>query len=192
MAAGARDGAVSCAASRCLPAIVGTSPAVTEPEAAADVRTLAQFEADVEELREELKIAGLSAEIVKDQAVVWAKGFGFADLENQIPATENTPYGIASLTKPFAAALLMQLVEAGQLDLDAVIAEILQDTVFTFPPPAEAPAEGYAALCAGIQEIGRSTSGPMAPYAFLFQLPLRYRTDCGSAPSDSHSPGEAG
>ena len=159
--------------SACQP-IVATSPAITEPEAAADVDPLAQFEADVEKLREELKIPGLSVAIVKDQEVVWAKGFGFADLENQIPATEDTPYEIASLTKPFAAALLMQLVEAGQLDLDAVIAEILQDTVFTFPPPAEAPAEGYAALCAGIQEIGRSTSGPMAPYAFLFQ---DYRCD---------------
>lgn len=49
------------------------------------------------------------------------------------------------------------------------MAELLRDTVFTFPPPAEAPAEGYAALCAGIQEIGRSTSGPLAAYAFLFQ-----------------------
>ena len=75
--------------SACQP-IVATPPAITEPEAAADVDPLAQFEADVEKLRQELKIPGLSAAIVKDQEVVWAKGFGFADLENQIPATEDT------------------------------------------------------------------------------------------------------
>ena len=50
--------------SACRP-IVATSPAITEPEAAADVDPLAQFEADVENCREELKIPGLSAAIVK-------------------------------------------------------------------------------------------------------------------------------
>jgi CubicO group peptidase (beta-lactamase class C family) len=34
-----------------------------------------------------LKIPGLSAVVLKDQKVVWIKGFGFADLENKIPAT---------------------------------------------------------------------------------------------------------
>ena len=59
----------------CQPIVV-TPPAVTEPEAAADVDPLAQFEADVEELRQELQIPGLSAAIVKDQEVIWAHGFG--------------------------------------------------------------------------------------------------------------------
>jgi CubicO group peptidase (beta-lactamase class C family) len=60
----------------------------------------------------------MSAVIVKDQNVLWARGFGFADLEKRIPATPDTVYYIASLTKTFATTALMQLVEQGKLDLD--------------------------------------------------------------------------
>ncbi|MBO0721123.1 MAG: FAD-dependent oxidoreductase, partial [Blastocatellia bacterium] len=79
---------------------------------------IARFERQLEELREKLKIPGLSAAIVADQKVVWAKGFGYADLENKTPATPETNYRIASLTKTFASMLLMQLVEQGKLDLE--------------------------------------------------------------------------
>lgn len=47
-----------------------------------------------------------------------ARGFGFADLERRIPATEQTPYLIASVTKPISAVVAMRLVELGKLDLD--------------------------------------------------------------------------
>lgn len=83
---------------------------------------LERFSTELENLSQLLKIPGLSAAIVRDQNVIWAKGLGFASLENQIPATPHTPYRIASLTKPFAATLLMQLVERGQLDLDEPMA----------------------------------------------------------------------
>src|SRR5262245_23429582 len=79
---------------------------------------LAAFEKRIDSLREELKIPALSAAIVKDQKVVWAKGFGYADLENKIPATEHTSYHLASLTKTFASTVLMQLVQDGKVKLD--------------------------------------------------------------------------
>ena len=79
---------------------------------------LATFETQAEELRRQLRIPGLSAVILKDQKVVWSKGFGFADQEKQIAATPDTLYHIASLTKTFAATLIMQLVEQGKLDLN--------------------------------------------------------------------------
>ncbi|MGH9833569.1 MAG: serine hydrolase domain-containing protein, partial [Blastocatellia bacterium] len=79
---------------------------------------IARFEKQLDELREKLKIPGLSAAIVRDQKLLWSKGFGHADLENKIAATPETNYRIASLTKTFASALLMQLVEQGKLDLD--------------------------------------------------------------------------
>jgi CubicO group peptidase (beta-lactamase class C family) len=79
---------------------------------------LASFESQVEVLRKQLRIPGLSAVVLKDQKVIWTKGFGFADQEKQIPATPDTLYHIASLTKTFAATLIMQLVEQGKLDLN--------------------------------------------------------------------------
>ena len=79
---------------------------------------IASFETQLESLRQELKIPAYSAAIVKNQKVIWAKGFGYADVENKIPATEHTAYHLASLTKTFASAILMQLVQDGKVKLD--------------------------------------------------------------------------
>jgi CubicO group peptidase (beta-lactamase class C family) len=83
-----------------------------------DLKRLRRLEAQFEQLRSLLRIPGMSAAIVKDQRLLWAKGFGYADLEKRVPATPNTLYYIASLTKTFATTVLMQLVEQGKLDLD--------------------------------------------------------------------------
>jgi CubicO group peptidase (beta-lactamase class C family) len=79
---------------------------------------LARLETQLESLRQELKIPAYSAAVVKNQKVIWAKGFGFADVENKIPATEHTAYHLASLTKTFASTILMQLVQEGKIKLD--------------------------------------------------------------------------
>jgi len=92
-----------------------------------DQQRLARFEKQADELRTLLKIPGLSAVIVKDQKVIWAKGFGFADFENRSPATPDTLYSIASLTKTFAGTLIMQLVEQGKLDLDGPVSHYSTD-----------------------------------------------------------------
>jgi CubicO group peptidase (beta-lactamase class C family) len=93
--------------------------------AGSDREIYAQFEAKLEHLRQELKIPGFSAAIVKDQELVWAKGFGYADLDPDDPvrASPDTPYRLASVTKPIAATLIMGLVEEGVLDLDDPISE---------------------------------------------------------------------
>ncbi len=76
------------------------------------------FQSKLEAIRVTLKIPALSAAIMQGEEIVWAKGFGYADVENKIPATENTSYRIASVTKTFTSTLIMQLVEKGKLDLN--------------------------------------------------------------------------
>ena len=89
-----------------------------QPLVAVDQDRFLRLEQQFEQLRIFLKIPGLSAVVVRDQEVVWAKGFGFADRDRHIQATPETPYHVCSLTKTFAATLILQLVEQGQLDLD--------------------------------------------------------------------------
>ena len=79
---------------------------------------VALFEQELAALTETNNVPGLSAAIVHKQAVIWARGFGYADIEKQIPVTAETPYRLASVSKPFAAILLMQLIEEGKLTLD--------------------------------------------------------------------------
>jgi CubicO group peptidase (beta-lactamase class C family) len=64
-------------------------------------------------------IAGAAVAVVKDGAVVFEKGYGYADVAKKIPfAPQETVFGIASISKTFTATAVMQLVSAGQLDLD--------------------------------------------------------------------------
>ena len=77
-----------------------------------------RFREQLELDRQALKIPGLSAVILEDGKVLWIEGFGHADVEKQIPATPDTLYHIASLTKTFAAILTLQLVEKGRFSLD--------------------------------------------------------------------------
>lgn len=92
--------------------------AARRPVAMSDAERVAQLESRLESLREELKIPAFSAALVKNQKVMWARGFGFADVEAKTPATDHTPYHLASLTKTFASTIIMQLVESGKIKLD--------------------------------------------------------------------------
>jgi len=61
---------------------------------------------------------GVSIGIIYDQDLIWAKGYGYSDLEKKIPATPSTAYRIASITKLFTATAILQLRDAGKLQLD--------------------------------------------------------------------------
>lgn len=99
-----------------------TYPAQIKVDALKDeTKVLAAFRHFLEELRRDLKIPGLSAAIVKDENILWAEGFGYADMENQVKATPDTTYYLASLTKTFASTVILQLVEQGKLDLDTPV-----------------------------------------------------------------------
>ncbi len=84
---------------------------------------IASFVQKLDSLRKEANIPGLSVAVVRNQAIVLAAGLGHADVENDIPATAETPYDIASVAKPLSAVVALRLVEAGGLDLDRPIAD---------------------------------------------------------------------
>ena len=86
-------------------------------------QSLTEFENVLDRIRTDLKIPGFSAAITKDRKIVWAKGFGYANKENMIKATPETVYHLASLTKPFAAIIIMQLIEENKLTLDTPISD---------------------------------------------------------------------
>jgi len=60
----------------------------------------------------------LSIAIVLDQKIIYSQAFGYADVDKKIPATTNTIYRIASMTKLFNATMLMQLTERGKVNLN--------------------------------------------------------------------------
>ena len=63
--------------------------------------------------------------VAKDGRIVWEGGIGWANRDKRIPATANTIYPLASISKPLTATGLMVLVDRGQIDLDRPINEYL-------------------------------------------------------------------
>jgi D-alanyl-D-alanine carboxypeptidase len=68
---------------------------------------------------------GLSLVIVKDEEIVYQKGFGLADGLRNVPATADTVYNQWSMVKPFTAAAVLQLHEQGLLDIDDPVSNYL-------------------------------------------------------------------
>ncbi|HUU44221.1 MAG TPA: serine hydrolase [Acidobacteriota bacterium] len=63
--------------------------------------------------------------VAENGGIILAKGYGLADVENNIPNTPKTKFMIGSITKQFTAILVMQLVERGTLRLDNTISDFL-------------------------------------------------------------------
>ncbi|MGE0600916.1 MAG: serine hydrolase domain-containing protein [Dehalococcoidia bacterium] len=67
-----------------------------------------------------LQVPGAAAAVLHD-GVVYAAGVGVTNIEHALPVTPETLFQIGSTSKTFTAAALMQLVEAGKVDLDATV-----------------------------------------------------------------------
>jgi CubicO group peptidase (beta-lactamase class C family) len=92
------------------------------------------------ELGEEIKkhhIAGAAVSVVKDGKLFFAKGYGYADLENKIPVDpERTNFRTGSIAKLFTWTAVMQLAEQGKLDLNADVNDYLDFRIpDTYPQP---------------------------------------------------------
>ncbi len=97
--------------------VIGAMPAA--PAHAQDQRALVRYVDSVANAAvSEHRTPGVSIAIVRNGRTVLAKGYGFADLENDVPATPQTVYRIGSVTKQFTAAAIMRLKEQGKLSLD--------------------------------------------------------------------------
>lgn len=70
-------------------------------------------------------LAGLAIVVARGDRILLAKGYGFSDLENRIPATSETVFEIGSLTKQFTALAIMQLVEQKKLALSDNVQTLL-------------------------------------------------------------------
>jgi CubicO group peptidase (beta-lactamase class C family) len=68
---------------------------------------------------------GLAACIVKGGEVLWSKGYGWANLSEQVPMTPDTIMNIGSISKTVTATAVMQLHESGKFGLDDDVSEYL-------------------------------------------------------------------
>ncbi len=110
---------------------IGSYSLIAIPSACSQARytefepALARFEAQLARDVAADSIGAITAGVVVGGEVIWAKGFGWADLEKQIPADAETIYRTGSISKSFTAVVLVQLAEQGILDLDDPVEKYL-------------------------------------------------------------------
>jgi CubicO group peptidase (beta-lactamase class C family) len=120
--------------------------------AAANTDRFARLDAALDTNFRELKMPGVSAALMIRGKLVWTGTRGWADIAARKPVTTDTPFNIASLTKPMTAVVLMQMVERGQLSLDTPMqrydptftdARITVGHVLSMTSEAKPPGESY-------------------------------------------------
>jgi D-alanyl-D-alanine carboxypeptidase len=105
-----------------------------KPEVAGAIQVLDAWIQAVASSREE---PGLSIGIVAGRDLIWSKGYGFANIDKRVPAVSSTLYRIASISKVFTATALLQLRDAGKIQLDDPVSKHL--SWFRVKQPPDSP-----------------------------------------------------
>jgi len=83
-----------------------------------DSAAAAQFAVQLDSLRRAEGIPGLAVVVLRDTTVLLARGYGLADVSQGVLVTPETPFNIASVSKPLSAIVALRLAEWNALDLD--------------------------------------------------------------------------
>jgi CubicO group peptidase (beta-lactamase class C family) len=135
-AACVRTGSVGTLAVQQAAVVPASTPAADYSQEIAKAQAIAQriydegLEAGAKELQgKKLRPTGFAVAVAVDGKVIWAQGYGKADLEQDVPVTPSTKFRIGSVSKPLTATAVALLRQQGRLDIDAPV----QKYVPSFP-----------------------------------------------------------
>ncbi len=94
----------------------------------------AEFEAKLASFVRENRLYGAVAGVVHVDQLAWSGGAGFADMAAGRPAGQDVLYRVASITKTFTGTAIMQLRDAGKLDLDDPVVKWLPELADSATP----------------------------------------------------------
>jgi len=116
-------------------------------------------------------IGSITVGVIAGSRLVWTRSVGFADMKARRLANRNTVYRIGSITKPFTAVMLMQLVAAGRIQLSDPVERYLPEVrQIASKPPGTAPFTflQLATMTAGLarepEEAGPFWTGPVSDW----------------------------
>ena len=98
--------------------IVSTAGLVAATQFTAFEATIAAFDAEVAAAVAADGAGCVTVAVFDGNEIIWAKGYGWADIEKRVSATPKTIGRTGSISKSFTAVLMMQLAERGVLDVD--------------------------------------------------------------------------
>jgi CubicO group peptidase (beta-lactamase class C family) len=136
----------------------------------------------LEERMAHYDVSAVSLAVIDDYEIVWAEAFGLADAEEGTPATTETLFQAASVSKSVAAAGVLAAAQAGELDLDAPINSIL--TSWTLPANELTAVSDVTPRRLLSHTAGTTVQG-FAGYAIDADVPTVVQVLEGAAPANS-------
>jgi CubicO group peptidase (beta-lactamase class C family) len=97
-----------------------------------DAQQLDEIDEFVSKQVADQKITGLSIGIIVNGKIVMAKGYGLANIEHKIPASQNSVYKIGSLSKQLVATGIMALIQSGKIKLTDTVTKYFNDAPVTW------------------------------------------------------------
>jgi CubicO group peptidase (beta-lactamase class C family) len=79
------------------------------------------------------RVPGMSVAVLRGDSMLLARGYGYANVEHHVPATDSTVYPVGSVSKQFTAAAIVMLSEQGRLRLDDPITRYLPEGSAVWP-----------------------------------------------------------
>ncbi len=127
----------------------------------------------LEDVIDQTEVPGFALSLVKNDQIVYQQAFGYADLENAIPYSNQTVQHIASISKTFVGAATAKAIEQGLFDLESNINDLLPVAIIN-PKKTDAQIK--------VKHLVTHTSGLLDNTAVYF--PMNYRVLPGSYPDN--------
>lgn len=138
---------------------------------------------NLEDRMREYMVPGLSVAVIQDFQVVWAKGYGVAEVDTGREVTPDTLFQAASLSKPVVAAAVLSLAQQGDIDLDENIQDYLSSWELqgTALGRREVTARRLLSHTAGVTVRGFSGT----PYDYEDEVPTLLQVLDGEKPAEN-------
>jgi CubicO group peptidase (beta-lactamase class C family) len=146
-------------------------------EAGLEAVTAAKIDAIVEKAMTDFPTPGLAMCVVNDGQVVYDKGFGMADVASNRTMTPQSVSTQASVSKPLTAMAIMQLVEAGVIDLDAPVTTYLPYFTMADPRYKEITPRMLLSHMSGLSEVPVKWETPLDPALDPLEQAVRSLSD---------------
>src|SRR5688572_392883 len=119
---------VACGGEPTAPPVVLPDTLPTQPEipvTGAAVPGMESYDQTIRDFMRKLSIPGGAVAVMRDGKLIYARGFGYADVENKTLVQPDALFRIASVSKTITATAIMKLVEEGKLTLDDRVAPLI-------------------------------------------------------------------
>lgn len=93
------------------------------------IDTIEELDAFIADQLSSHEVPGTAVAILQNGEIVWQKGYGYANLETKTAATPDTPFHLGSISKAVMGVAIMHAIEAGAMDLEMEINDVLPFSV---------------------------------------------------------------